>query len=142
MTFNHGEAGLQLDERQCIDNRIRFATVLGHNRTVDLCTENKSKKTTMKEDTDINVENPQWWEKPRQPTDCKIHYERDDYSNGSTRATTSCTPSLRHTRRLQWRQLPLPLSHSLTLPCSNSAHVVYNYFLQKYQQPSHIKCVP
>ena len=78
--------------------------------------QNKKEEETQ----DINVENPQWWEKPRQPTDRRIHYERDDYNNGSTRATTSCTPSLRHTWRLQWRQLPLPLSHSVTLCTANS----------------------
>ena len=27
-------------------------------------------KVAMRDDTNINVENPQWWEKPRQPTDC------------------------------------------------------------------------
>ena len=27
-------------------------------------------KVAMRDDTKINVENPQWWEKPRQLTDC------------------------------------------------------------------------
>ena len=109
-------------------DRIRF---VGHNRTVGLCTENKNK-----EDTSVNVENPQWWEKPRQPTGCKIHYEKGDYSSGSTRATISCTPSLRHTRRLQWRQLPLSLSLSLSLTlylCTRAIQLT----LQMYQQ--HLK---
>ena len=32
-----------------------------------------------------NVENPQRWEKPRQPTGCKIHYMREVYNNTKKR---------------------------------------------------------
>ena len=30
----------------------------------------KKQKVATRDDTNINVENPQWWEKPRQPTNC------------------------------------------------------------------------
>ena len=88
----------------------------------------------MKEDTSVNVENPQWWEKPRQSTNCRIHYERD-YNNGSTRATTSCT-SLLATRGGYngGNYLSLSLSHSLTR--SISAHALYNYFTKVFNNYS------
>ena len=59
-------------------------------------TENQQWK---RDDTDINVET-QMWEKPRQSTNCRIHYGRGVQQRGYTEATTSC-PLLRHTRRLQ-----------------------------------------
>ena len=53
------------------------------------------------------MENPQWWEKPRQPTGCKIHYMREEYNDTeNTEATTSCL-LLHHTLSryytLAWR---------------------------------------
>ena len=54
------------------------------------------------------------WEKPRQSTNCRIHYGRGVQQRGYTEATTSC-PLLRHTRRLQLRQRPHFLSLSLSL---------------------------
>ena len=64
--------------------------------------------------------------KPRQSTNCRIHYMGKEYNRESTRGNDLLHFSLRHTRRLQWRQLPLSLSHSpslsvqLTLYKSNS----------------------
>ena len=57
------------------------------------------------------------WEKPRQSTNCRIHYGRGVQQRGYTEATTSC-PLLRHTRRLQLRQQPHSLSLSLSLTLS------------------------
>ena len=45
--------------------------MFGHNQTIDICTE-------------VNVENPQWWEKPRQPTGCRMHYKRGIQQRGKT----------------------------------------------------------
>ena len=62
----------------------------------------KQKISNERDDTDINMET-QMWEKPRQSTNCRIHYGRGVQRRGYTEATTSC-PLLRHTRRLQLRQ--------------------------------------
>ena len=76
----------------------------------------------------FSVENPQWWEKPRQSTNCRIHYERD-YNIGNTRATTSCT-SLFATRGGYNGGNDLFLSHSLSR--SISAQALYNYFTKVF----------
>ena len=74
-------------------------------------------------DTGYNVKNPQWWEKPRQPTGFKIHYMWEEYKVKENReATTSCL-LLHHTQAAVtgWRQRPLSLSLSLSL-----LHALYN----------------
>ena len=76
------------------------------------------------------MENPQWWEKPRQPTGCKqYHYMRGIHSRGNAEATTS-RPLPRHTRRRLHRggndlSLSLSLSHSLTL-CTTTLQLFNN----------------
>ena len=41
--------------------------------------QNKNKEETQ----DINVENPLCWEKPRQPTNCRIHYVEEITTMGA-----------------------------------------------------------
>ena len=74
-------------------------------------------KTSIKRRPRINVENPQCGKKTTAAHRLQKYTMREDYSNGSTRATTSCTPCLRHTWRLQWRQLSLShtLSHAVSI---------------------------
>ena len=92
------------------------------------------KPETMKQARDeytyINVET-QMWEKPRQSTNCRIHYGRGVQQRGYTEATTSC-PLLRHTRRLQLRQRPH--THTLSLSHAVSVHTRYTTYLQQKQQ--------
>ena len=68
------------------------------------------------------------WEKPRQSTNCRIHYGRRVQQREHTEATTSCS-LLRHTRRLQWRQRPLSFSHDVSHTIS--VHTSYTTTLQK-----------
>ena len=79
--------------------------------------------------TDIHVET-QMWEKPRQSTNCRIHYGRGVQQRGYTEATTSC-PLLRHTRWLQLRQRPH--THTLSLSRCLYTHALYNYFTKVQQ---------
>ena len=73
------------------------------------------------------MENPQWWEKPRQPTGCKIHYMREEYNDTkNTEATTSCL--LLPTRGGGYTveattSLSLSLSFSVYL-----SHALYNFY--------------
>mgnify|MGYP000114258207 CR=1 FL=1 len=96
------------------------------------------KPETMKQARDeytyINVET-QMWEKPRQSTNCRIHYGRGIQQRGYTEATTSC-PLLRHTRRLQLRQRPHThtLSFSLSLSHAVSVHTRYTTTYNKSVQ--------
>ena len=69
-----------------------------------------------REDTqDVNVET-QMWEKPRQPTDCRMITMREENNDGeSIEATTSCTPSSPHGGYNGGNDLSLSLSLSLTV---------------------------
>ena len=93
-------------------------------------------KQARDEYTDINVET-QMWEKPRQSTNCRIHYGRGVQQRGYTEATTSC-PLHRHTRRLQFRQRP----HSFSLSLSVTLCTVTLYTLTTTKVFNHIKCLP
>ena len=70
--------------------------------------------------------------KPRQSTNCRIHYMWEEYNSGSTRATISCASPFATCGGYKWRQLPLCLSLSLSL--SISARARYTTTLQMYQQ--------
>ena len=76
----------------------------------------------------------QMWEKPRQSTNCRIHYMWEEYNNGSARATTSSTSPWRHTRRLQDGGNYLSLSLSLSL------HTRYTTTLQICDNNYNILC--
>ena len=53
----------------------------------------KIKKTVSNVETrDVNVENPQWWEKPWQPTDCRIHYDEEITTMGAQGQRTLAPP--------------------------------------------------
>ena len=104
---------------------IRFDSILGL-ATTELSMYAQRQNTNKEETQDINVE------KLRQPIDCRIHYDEEITNDGSTRATTSCTPSLRHTRRLQQGGNYLFLSLSLT----RSIQPLFT----KYQQPYENVC--
>ena len=84
-----------------------------------------------REYTDINVET-QMWEKPRQPTSCRIHYERR-LQRWKHRGN-----DLLHlyfaTRWLQWRQRPLSLSLSLSHSVSIHSYALYTYNYKSVQQ--------
>ena len=76
-------------------------------------------KVAMRDDTNINVENPQWWEKPRQPIDCWMHYDEEITKRWEHKGNDLlCLLFLRHTRRLQRGGNYLSLS--LTLCTTNS----------------------
>ena len=85
----------------------------------------KGQNKKEEETQDINVENPLWWEKPRQPIDCKIHYVEEITTMGAQGQRPLAPPSLRHTRRLQPGGNYLFLSLSLSL-----SHALYNCTLQ------------
>ena len=68
------------------------------------------------------------WEKPRQSTNCRIHYGRGVQQREYTEAITSC-PLLHHTRWLQLRQRP----HSLSLSLSQYTRAI-QLLLTKVQQ--------
>ena len=55
----------------------------------------------------------QMWEKPRQPTDCRIHYEKGIQRWGYIEATTSCTRSSPHGGYNGGNDLSLSLTLSL-----------------------------
>ena len=62
------------------------------------------------------MENPQWWEKPRQPTNCKIHYMRGIQSQRKQRGNNLLSSSSPHAAAVtRWRQRPLSLSLSVSL---------------------------
>ena len=65
-------------------NSIHF-TSLGHNRVVRFSTENSNERVHS-----MLTWKTQIWEKPRQPTDCRISLCQD-YTMGHTEATTSCS---------------------------------------------------
>ena len=63
----------------------------------------------------VNVET-QMWEKPRQPSDCRMITMREENNNGeSTEATTSCTPSSPHGGYNGGNDLLFSLSLTLSL---------------------------
>ena len=98
-------------------DRIRFVYLCSATTKQSVYTQKtENQQWKKRDDTDVNVET-QMWEKPRQSTNCRIHYGRGVQPRGYTEATTSC-PLLRHTRKLQLRQRPLSLSLSLSLVVS------------------------
>ena len=101
-----------------------------------LCTRKQKLSNEQRDDTVINVET-QMWEKPRQSTNCRIHYGRGVQQRGYTEATTSC-PLLRHTRRLQLRQRPHTLSLSHVVFVHMRYTTTYNKSVQ--QQTLYVLC--
>ena len=66
------------------------------------------------------MENPQWWQKPRQPTGCRIHYKRGIQCRTKTQRQRPLVLFFSHTRRrLQDGGNDLSLSHALL-------HALYN----------------
>ena len=80
--------------------------------------QNKNKEETH----DINVENPLWWEKPRQPTDCRIHYEEEITTMGA-QGQRPLAPPLFATRSSYNKEATTSFSLSLS-------HALYNHSLQ------------
>ena len=86
--------------------------------------ENKNKEETQ----DINVENPPWWEKPRQPTDCRIHYEEEITTMGAQEKRPLAPPSLRLLRRLH-KEATTSFSLSLSLSLTHSIQLTLQHVI-------------
>ena len=92
-------------------------------------TENQQRKRGY---TGINVET-QMWEKPRQPTSCRIHYESEIQQWENTKATTSFSPS---SLRSGYNEVTTSLSLSLSLSIQlHSMHI-------QLQKCSHKRSLP
>ena len=114
-------------------DRIRFAFLFSHNRTGDVRTKGK---TENKRRRGILTWKTQMWEKPWQPTGCRMHYRKGIQCRGNTEATTSCPLSSPHTAVTTRRQLPVSLSLSIQL-------ILYKITtLQHYNNTTHRKYVP
>ena len=74
------------------------------------------------------MENPQWWEKPRQPTGCEqYHYMRGIHSRGNEEANDLSSSSLPHAAAVTMRRQQ-PLSLSLRHALSRSVHLTLQLF--------------
>ena len=103
---------------------IRFV-VLDHNRAVGLCTEKQ--KWTIEERTHRMLTwKPKCGKNQGSPQTAEKFLWEMDTTMGKAHRQRPLAPLLRHTRRLQWRQLPLSLTLSLSLSHSISAHALYN----------------
>ena len=99
-------------------DKIRLSSLFGHNRTVDVCTRKTDTKVAMRDDTNINVENPQWWEKNHgspQTAKCTMMRRLQTMGAQGKQPLVSPLPSP-HAAVTTRRQLPL----SLTLYTANS----------------------
>ena len=69
------------------------------------------------------------------PQAAKIHYEREDYSNGSTKGN-----DLLHPLSSPHAAVTMEATTSLSLSLSFSLHTLYNYFTKVIQQHFKVLC--